>query len=54
MDLYKRRKTEWIAKCKGQMQDTKMVKSGIELARERFAAKQGNKQFDKGLKARIY
>ena len=53
MDLYKRRKTEWIAKTRGQVQDGKSSKSGIELARERFAAAKASKQPGRGLKTRI-
>ena len=53
MDLYKRRKTEWIAKTKGQVQDAKTSKSGIEIARERFAAAKASKQPGIGFKANI-
>ena len=53
MDLYKRRRVEWISKAKGT-QDAEVahanpksrdgaVKSGIELARERFAATRAGK-----------
>lgn len=49
MDLYKRRRSEWISKAKGAQEQPDMTtkvgtksqtvsKSGIELARERFAA----------------
>ena len=48
MDLYKRRKTEWISKAKGTGVSAgnthKSAKSGIELAREKFAAARKNKQ----------
>ena len=54
MDLYKRRKSEWTSKAKGAhekpdqssklgMQSQVIPKSGIELARERFAASKAGK-----------
>ncbi|MCJ1403351.1 Nucleolar protein 9 [Xylographa trunciseda] len=54
MDLYKRRKLDWIAKAKGTQdveasyanpkpRDGTVPKSGIELARERFAATKAGK-----------
>ena len=54
MDLYKRRRVEWISKAKGTQdaevasvnpkpRDGTLAKSGIELARERFAAMKAGK-----------
>ena len=52
MDLYNRRRTEWIANCKSDVDATAApvergpqfkAKSGIELARERFAAKKSGR-----------
>lgn len=47
MDLYKRRRGEWSARAKGIERDpvsaegnTERPKSKLELARERFAAKE--------------
>ena len=38
MDIYKTRKNEWLSDAKGQrLNREKMAKTGIELARERFA-----------------
>lgn len=52
MDLYKRRRKEWLDEAKGQRQDElKAGKTGIELARERFATGRTRQQH-KALKAR--
>lgn len=52
MDLYKTRRKEWLDEAKGQRQDElKAGKTGIELARERFATGRTRQQH-KGLKAR--
>ena len=52
MDMYKTRRKEWLNETKGQSQDkVKVGKTGIELARERFAAGTTKSQH-KGLRAR--
>ena len=52
MDLYKRRRKEWLDEAKGQRGDeNKAVKTGIELARERFATGT-RKQQHKALRSR--
>lgn len=54
MDVYNTRRKEWLNDAKGQSQDKgkeKAAKTGIELARERFAAGT-RKVHNKGLKAR--
>lgn len=45
MDLYKTRRKEWLDEAKGQRQDEfKAGKTGIELARERFATGRARQQ----------
>ena len=56
MDVYNTRRKEWLNDAKGQSQEKekekeKAAKTGIELARERFAAST-RKVHNKGLKAR--
>lgn len=52
MDIYNTRRKEWLNDAKGQDQDQeKIVKTGIQLARERYAAGATKKQH-KALKAR--
>ncbi|KAK2754049.1 Nucleolar protein 9 [Arachnomyces sp. PD_36] len=52
MDLFKRRRGYWVAKAKGleenshESEEGKKPKSGIELARARFAAKENAKSSD--------
>ena len=54
MDLYKRKRMTWIARSKPEVEDRDgpngagKEKSGIELARERFAAGKARKPWDKG------
>ncbi len=53
MDIYKTRRREWLNDTKGQSLDkVKPAKTGIELARERFAGGTTTKQQHKALKAR--
>lgn len=53
MDGYNTRRREWLNDAKGQSQDKeKAVKTGIELARERFAAGTKTQKQHKTLKAR--
>ena len=54
MDMYKTRRNEWLNDAKGQRQERdEAAKTGIELARERFAAgRTMRKQGHKGLRAR--
>ena len=53
MNIYKTRRREWLNDTKGQSSDkVKAAKTGIELARERFAGGTTTKQQHKALKAR--
>ena len=52
MDIYNTRRKEWLKDAKGENQDhEKIVKTGIQLARERYAAG-ATKEQQKALKAR--
>ena len=46
MDIYKIRKNEWLSDAKGQrLKEEKVAKTGIELARERFATGKTRQQY---------
>lgn len=53
MDIYNTRRKEWLNEAKGQSQDkVNPTKTGIELARERFAAGTTKQQQYKAMKVR--